>query len=132
MLTNIQMQGFPFFCGELTVEGVLETETDNPILQLDMTGVNVLKIEIGDFKKTVLTDDRVELNIGKGKHKVKLTLINNLRNLLGPHHLEEGEITSVTPGSFYKEDCIWSGWGSGEWNGDYCFVEMSVTGNHLV
>lgn len=132
LLNNIQMQGFPFFCGELTVEGVLETETDNPILQLDMTGVNVLKIEIGDFKKTVLTDDRVELNIGKGKHKVKLTLINNLRNLLGPHHLEEGEITSVTPGSFYKEDCIWSGWGSGEWNGDYCFVEMSVTGNHLV
>lgn len=126
-LNNIQMQGFPFFCGELSLEGIIEIERENPVLHIDMAGINVIKIEIGDLKKTVLTDDRIELNIKKGKHKIKLTLINNLRNLLGPHHLDEGEVTSVTPGSFYKEDCIWSGWGSGEWNSDYCFVQTSIT-----
>lgn len=125
-LDNIQKQGFPFFCGDLTLEGMLEAKAENPVLYLDLRGINVLKIEVGEFKRTVLTDDRIELNIPKGKYKIKLTLTNNLRNLLGPHHLNEGEITSVTPGSFYKEDCIWSGWGSGEWNRDYCIAEMSI------
>ena len=65
----------------------------------------------------------------QGKTKVKLTLINNLRNLLGPHHLEEGESYSVAADAFFKEDCVWNKniWASIVcWNDDYCFVEMSI------
>ncbi len=63
----------------------------------------------------------------KGKNKIEITAVNNLRNLLGPHHLEEGESYHVTPGSFFKEPCIWNRYKASEtWNDNYCFVETGV------
>ena len=59
-----------------------------------------------------------------GENEMELSIVNNLRNLLGPHHLEEGESYSVGPGSFYKSDSPFA-WGI-DWNDDYCFVETSV------
>ena len=79
-----------------------------------------------------VTDNKISLKeFGvQGKTNIKLTLINNLRNLLGPHHLAEGECYLVTPSSFFKEPCVWknkNAWGGGaSWNDDYCFVEMSI------
>lgn len=124
-LYNIEQQGFPFFCGELELVGEIEVCGENPVLNLDFTGVNVVKVEIGDFKKTVLTDNKLPLTGITGKQKIKLTLINNLRNLLGPHHLEEGESWGVGPGSFFKERCLWNKKMSEiDWNDDYCFVKF--------
>lgn len=125
-LKDIEKQGFPFFAGKMMLSGEISCKSDNPILCLDMTGVNTVRVKVDNFDKTVLTDDRVKLNIEKGKHKIELTLTNTLRNMLGPHHLEMGESQEVTPGSFYKEDCIWSGWGSGKWSDSYCFVKMGL------
>lgn len=125
-LKDIEKQGFPFFCGELCLEGEVEITEDKPTLLIDAKGINAVKIEIGDIEKVIMTDDRIKLDILKGKYKIKLTLINNLRNLLGPHHLEEGEIHMVGPASFYKEECIWSGWCGGRWNKDYCFVKTEI------
>lgn len=124
-LDNIEQQGFPFFCGELCVESKIETK-DNSTLLLNMVGINAIKVEVDGFKSTVLTDDRLKLDIAGGEHKIRLTLINNLRNLLGPHHHDEGECYCVAPGSFYKEKCVWSGWGDGIWNEDYCFVQTGL------
>ena len=62
----------------------------------------------------------------QGKTKVRLTLINNLRNLLGPHHLKEGECLCVGPGSFFKEPCVWNRNPEEAWDEDYCFVEMGI------
>ncbi len=50
--------------------------------------------------------------------------INNLRNLMGPHHLPEGEATWVEPASFFKEQCVWCP--NPKWDENYCFVEMSI------
>jgi hypothetical protein len=52
-----------------------------------------------------------------------LELTSGLRNLLGPHHLEEGESYGVGPGSFFKEPNIW---GHAPWNDDYCFVAFGL------
>ncbi len=130
-LKNIQTQGFPFFCGELTVEGEIDICGENPVLMLDsITGINALCVEIGGKTKTVLTDTRLSLTDfgAQGKQKVKLTLINNLRNLLGPHHLTEGECHHVWPGVFFKELCIWNSepWYEVSWDDDYCFVNMGI------
>lgn len=124
---NIEQQGFPFFCGEMTIEGKLDIIGENPVLELDLKGINAVRVEIGGITKVMLTDNRLPLsdfNVS-GKTKVRLTLINNLRNLLGPHHLADGESYSVAPGSFFKEPCIW-GRGFGDWNDGYCFVEMGI------
>lgn len=106
----------------------MEVKGENPVLMFGRKGVNAMRIEIDTFSKTVLTEDRISLKeVGRGRHKVKLTLVNNLRNLMGPHHIGEGESYAVGPGSFYKEKCVWNPRGcSDNWNEDYCFVEFGV------
>lgn len=127
-LIHLEQQGYPFFSGKLVLDGEIEIKSENPVLQVDMKGINVLKIAINGKEKTVLTDKKIALRgFGiSGKTKVRLTLINNLRNLMGPHHLETGESYQVGPDCFFKEKCVWK---TGEyplWNDAYCFVEMSV------
>ena len=59
--------------------------------------------------------------------EVEITLINNLRNVLGPHHLSEGECYHVCPNSFIKEKCVWNADNPEEkWNDGYCFVETGI------
>ena len=124
-LKNIERQGFPFFCGELTLDGEIDIEGDEPVLELDMKGVNAIRLEIGGLTKTMLTDNKISLrDCERGRQKLKLTLVNNLRNLLGPHHLVEGECQNVGPFSFYKESCIWNDNAEAAWDDDYCFVSF--------
>lgn len=127
-LTDIQMQGFPFFCGEMTLEGELEVQGEHPVLELAVCGINAVRVQIGQIDRTVLTQDRLPLTgVPAGVHRIRLTLVNNLRNLLGPHHLNCGESGYVWPGNFYKERCVWSpGQPETNWNGGYCFVRMGL------
>lgn len=126
-LSNIEQQGFPFFCGEMTVSGQIEVCGINPVLQLGMKGINVVEVEIDKICKTVLTDNKLSLDgLEKGKHNITLKLKNNLRNLLGPHHCGEGECVGVGVGTFYKERCIWRHIEDTKWNPNYCFVETGI------
>ena len=127
-LKNIEQQGYPFFAGEMSLEGEIEIEGENPVLELDIKGINAVSVKIGDKEKIMLTDNRVPLaDFGvSGKTKIELTLINNLRNILGPHHLREGECYMVCPFSFFKEKCIWASDPEEKWDDGYCFVETGV------
>jgi hypothetical protein len=58
-----------------------------------------------------------------GTNRFEIELVSGLRNLLGPHHLLEGESYGVGPGAFFKEPNIW---GSSPWSDDYCFTEFGV------
>lgn len=126
-IKNIEQQGYPFFCGEMSIEGEIEITGENPVLELDVCGINTVRVKIGDKEKVMLTDNCLPLkNFGvSGKTKIELTLTNNLRNILGPHHLEIGESTHVCPSSFFKELCIWAP-APEEWNDGYCFVETGL------
>ena len=125
---HLEMQGYPFFCGSLTLETELVIEGEHPVLDIDWKGFNALKVEIAGKEKVMLTDNRLSLKeFGvQGAVPAKLTLINNLRNLLGPHHLEVGESYSVGPGAFFQEPCVWNKHPEKNWNGDYCFVETGI------
>ena len=107
---------------------MLDIPDEHTSLRLDRKGINVVKVEINGREKVLLTGNRVELDDFQvcGKTKVKLTIMNNLRNLLGPHHLEEGESHSVRPRSFYKEPCVWNVGREINWNEDYCFAETTL------
>ncbi|MBO5196943.1 MAG: hypothetical protein J6B85_00250 [Lachnospiraceae bacterium] len=125
---NIEQQGYPFFCGTMTLEGELAITGEKPVLDIDWKGINVLKVTINGIEKTMLTDNRLTLADFQvqGKVKAAFTLTNNLRNLLGPHHLKIGESYGVGPGSFFKEPCIWNGNPEPGWCEDYCFAEMGI------
>ena len=125
---DIQKQGYPFFRGSLELTGVLDIQGENPVLDIDWKGINALKVAINGKEKVMLTDNRLSLKeFGvQGPTEVTFTLTNNLRNLLGPHHLQGGESYSVGPGAFFKEPCVWNKNPEPNWNEDYCFVKMGI------
>ena len=126
-LKHLEQNGFPFFCGALQVVGEIDITDGNSVLELDTHGINAVKIKIGDFEATLLTDTKFSIpdSIARGTHKIEITLINNLHNLLGPHHSKAGELTSVGPNSFFKEKCLWCS-NPSNWDDDYVFVETSI------
>lgn len=112
----------------MILKGMLDITSDHMVLELERKGINVIKVEINGREKVLLTGNHIELDDFHvhGKTKIKLTIINNLRNLLGPHHLSEGECYNVRPRSFYKEPCVWNAGFDMDWNDDYCFVEFGI------
>lgn len=98
------------------------------MLVLNRKGINAVKIEINGIEKTIITGNKIglkEFNV-RGLTEVKLTVINNLRNMMGPHHLKVGESYAVAPSSFFKEPCIWNLNPERDWDDNYCFVNMSL------
>ena len=129
ILKSIEKQGFPFFAGEIELNGKLDIKGENPMLLLDFSGINAVKLEIGGISKTILTDKKISLTEfnKEGITDVKITLINNLRNLMGPHHLANGECFGVGPGNFYKEKCVWNPYvKDSDWNDGYCLVHFGL------
>lgn len=128
-LDKISRQGFPFFAGKITVEKEFDADCADMILDFEKYGINVVKAKINgaDAGKFMWEPYRADVSefVCEGKNKIEMTLINNLRNLEGPFHLEEGETYSASPRSFYKEKCIWSA--GTDWNDGYCFVDVGVT-----
>lgn len=123
---DIVKQGFPFFCGELTLCGTFETIYDNPTLCLDIKGINALKIQLDKKEYKMLTNNKVKLFVKKGKYDIKITLFNSLRNMLGPHHHKNGELWIVGPTDFYKEAGVWKGTNNQNWDDDYCFIKTGI------
>lgn len=129
-LTEIEKQGFPFFAGCLTVSRKIMLDHGNYQLALRRKGINVVQAMFnGAEAGTILyRSDRIDGSdlLHAGENLVQLKLYNNLRNMMGPHHLEEGESYAVGPSSFFKEDCVWGARRSSFWHEDYCFVETTV------
>lgn len=127
-IKNIEQQGFPFFCGELKLETEINISGKNPVLILDRHGVNVVRIKINNIEKSIIIGNKISLKefCAEGRNKITITLVNNLRNMLGPHHLKIGESYSVCPSSFFKESCVWNFNPEKDWDEDYCFVETGI------
>lgn len=129
-LTELEKQGFPFFAGTLTVSKTVDLEETDYEIALERKGINAVEVRLNDADAGVVMyrSDRIDGSalLKQGENKVQLRLYNNLRNMMGPHHLEEGESYGVGPASFFQEDCVWFTWRQGCWNDDYCFVETTV------
>lgn len=125
---NIEQHGFPFFSDELVLDGIIDIPDSNSVLELDIKSINAVRVKIGDIQKVMLTDNRLDLaQFGvTGVTPIQITLINNLRNLLGPHHLKCGETYWTAPTSFFKEPCVWNFEPEKDWDDDYCFVETGI------
>ncbi len=129
MLANMEQQGFPFFAGKLTLEKTIFVDDVHQKIVFDKKGINAVLVEVNDNFAGKIIWNPTELDLSeylkKGENKIQLTVVNNLRNMLGPHHLEEGESHCVLPASFLKEKCVWVSEPM-EWNDGYCFVETGL------
>lgn len=128
-LSNLEQHGLPFFSGSVSFEKEFDLDDTEYKLCFKRFGVNVLKAEVNGREYTLLWGaDEIDISeaLTAGRNKIRLTFVNNLRNLLGPHHLKEGESYGVGPGSFFKESCIWNGEAEKSWHDGYCFTEFGI------
>lgn len=128
-LTNIERQGFPFFAGSITVKKTFSATSKNMKLDFVKNGINVVGAKINGKQIPEKMWEPYETDIADcinvGENEIELTLTNNLRNMQGPFHLEQGESYRVCPDAFYKEKCVWKEKETG-WDDNYCLVNVSV------
>ncbi|MEG1880487.1 MAG: hypothetical protein RR145_04115, partial [Oscillospiraceae bacterium] len=126
-LESIEQQGLPFFAGSLKLSKTITVNTNNYCLKFDRKYANSVRVFVNGVEvkhilwRPYFVDLSDYLNIGE--NKIELELTNSLRNLLGPHHLEEGESYAVCPCDFFCEENIW---GNKPWNDEYCFVKFGL------
>lgn len=127
---DLTPQGFPFFNGTVRLTKNLNLEPDEVAgrsfrFEEQMASIVALKVNGRPVRKWYWRPYEADLEglLRPGENTFELTLTSGLRNLLGPHHLQEGESYGVGPSSFFKEPNIW---GHLPWNEDYCFVEFGV------
>ena len=121
-----------FFSGELCVEKTLTLAAGDTARELvfEKSGLNAIRVNVNgtDVATVMWAPYSVDLTpyLHEGDNRIKLTLVNNLRNLLGPHHHVGGELLAVAPPHFYKEPCIWNGYAGGYFTEKYSFVNTSL------
>lgn len=129
-LSNIEQQGFPFYKGRITVKKAVKLSHTAYKLNVSKKGVNAIKVRVNGIDAGTLMWTPFEMDLSpfvkEGDNEIELTLVNNLRNMLGPHHHGDGECVHPGPISFRKLPSVWTGMKEMPWNEDYCFVEFSV------
>ncbi len=109
-VSRLDYSGFAEFAGELTLSREMTLDGDDYHVMLKGRGVNAIRLEVnGNNVATKLYPPyRVELkdHITPGKNTFRITVVNNLRNMMGPHHIVREEDRWVSPGIFYKESNI--------------------------
>ena len=106
----LDLSGYPEFAGKITLEKTFVLDGANYFVSLKGRGINSIRISVnGKYVATVMYPP-YELDISeylvKGENVITLTLLNNLRNMMGPHHWKDGELFHVGPYSFYRESNI--------------------------
>ncbi|HUU11230.1 MAG TPA: glycosyl hydrolase [Phycisphaerae bacterium] len=105
--TDLIRIGYPFFAGRLTLERevTLKREPEaGAVLELPRLNAITATVHVnGQEAGTVWRSPApvpVDGLLVRGRNHVAVTLTTSLRNLLGPHHHEDGELYWVGPHSF--------------------------------
>jgi len=130
---EIASQGYPFFAGSMTFKQTVTLTVDeckNRSIKFDRLPSSVTKVKVNgkDAGKIMWQPYEVDISdylIG-GENEIEITVTGNLRNLLGPFHLSDGENYWVSPPCFFHESPIWSNGLNKDWVDSYCFVEFGL------
>ncbi|MBQ3562363.1 MAG: hypothetical protein IJA13_02310, partial [Clostridia bacterium] len=130
---NMAEQGYPFFAGSMTFKKTVTLEKDQIenrsicFSELCST-VTEVKVNGKSAGKVMWKPYQVDLSgmLNEGENEIEITVTGNLRNLLGPFHLGEGESTFVAPPQFIHNSPLWVGGENEDWVDSYCFVEFGL------
>jgi hypothetical protein len=142
-------QGYPFFNGKFILEKEFsfgKPESGKryflkfPLSEAILLNVNLNGKDLPPVAWSPYETDITEA-LREGNNSIKITLINSLRNLLGPHHNAEGELLSLSPDSFIGSS-TWTTRRQGEndwyerrlkgpgntniWRDDYCVIPFGL------
>ena len=100
--SELYKNGYPFFKGEITLEGVVGKATGEAILDLQGRFL-VANVFVNGKQIDFVTETKKDIGalLTEEENKVVIKVKSSLRNLLGPHHFEPcAELTSVAPYHF--------------------------------
>ncbi|MBE6810348.1 MAG: hypothetical protein E7521_04740 [Ruminococcaceae bacterium] len=130
---EIASQGYPFFAGSMTFKQKVNLTADeckNRSIKFDRLPSSVTKVKVNgkDAGKIMWQPYEVDISdyLIDGENEIEITVTGNLRNLLGPFHLSDGENYWVSPPCFFHESPIWSNGLNKNWTDSYCFVEFGL------
>lgn len=108
----LDASGYPMFAGTLTLERTFELDATDKHVRLAGRGINSLHLKINgkpvETKLFAPFDVDISPYIIKGRNVFELTVVNNLRNMQGPLHINGGDTTGIGPGIFYRESNVFS------------------------
>jgi hypothetical protein len=146
---DLVTQGYPFYNGSFLLEkdiDIAKIERGKKyILKFPLSETIIIKVNINGTDMPPVAWSPWEVDITKalkdGRNSIKITLINSLRNLLGPHHNAEGELIALSPESFTGRG-TWTTDRQGEdnwfdlrlkgsdktniWRDDYCMIPFGL------
>jgi len=129
-LASLEQNGYPFFSGKMIFSRKYNLDNTNYKVVFNKKGVNVIKLTVNGKHVRTLLWAPYEVDISEyltiGENEIEIEILNNLRNLLGPHHMAQGESYWVGPGHFYKAPCLWTGFTSQEFKEGYCLVSTGI------
>ena len=113
---DLTTRGYPFYAGrfELTNSFDMIDLNKNKKYFLSFSDIQaiVIEVELNGKKLPAMAWSPWEIDvtgcIKKGKNEIEITLVNSLRNLLGPHHHKDGELTWESGASFAGQS-VWGG-----------------------
>ena len=130
---NIAEQGYPFFAGSMTFKKSFNLTADEAqnrsICFNDLCStVTEVKVNGKSAGKIMWQPYCIDLSglLNEGENQIEITVTGNLRNLLGPFHLNEGESYWVAPPQFIHNSPLWVGGENKDWVDSYCFVEFGI------
>ncbi|MBQ3088757.1 MAG: hypothetical protein IJC36_03885 [Clostridia bacterium] len=130
---NIAEQGYPFFAGSMTFKKTISLSAEQAKNREIRFGglcstVTDVKVNGKSAGKVMWQPYTVDLSglLAEGDNEIEITVTGNLRNLLGPFHLAEGESYWVAPPQFIHNSPIWVGGENKDWVDSYCFVKFGL------
>ena len=138
-ICHLDESGFAEFSGRMVLERTFDISDTSRNVTLKGRGINSVRLAVNGKDVATVMYPPYEVDISdylvEGENRITLTLLNNLRNMMGPHHLKMGECFAVCPSSFYKESNIFNhpdGVDGGchdlldQWDEDYCLVHFGL------
>ncbi len=146
---DLVLQGYPFYNGGFKLDKSFDINTlekgKRYFLKFPLAEAIVMKVNLNgkDLPPVAWSPWEVDITeaIAEGNNTISLTLVNSLRNLLGPHHNAEGELISLSPESFTGRS-TWTTRRPGEndwydrrlkgpgntniWRDDYCIIPFGL------
>ena len=152
---DLVTQGYPFYNGSFLLEKKFEISKIEKgrryILKFPLSEAIILKARVNgkDLPPVAWSPWEIDITeaIIQGSNSVSITLINSLRNLLGPHHNAEGELIALSPESF-GGNSTWTTNRQGEadwyerrlrgeentniWRDDYCIIPFGLLEDPII
>lgn len=137
---SLDFSGYPQFAGAITLKRTVNVSDVNTRVELTGRGLNSIRISINGREIATRMFGPYSVSIGEylvpGENEIELTILNNLRNMQGPHHLKEGECYFVGREVFYRESNVFNHAKGADdtchdvlpkWDDDVCLVHFGIT-----